>query len=219
MTRHVKLPQGTIKRLSIAVLVDQAVQWQGKPPQQQRVLVPPTPEKLKTIHDLVATAVGFTAARGDQLTVETLPFDSTLNAAPPVPDLPAPPKGKKPPATLLEQLKENPLLMWGAIGAGAVILLLLVLVLFRGKGVKNVRVAETPALPAATTADREAVPVSAAGRETVNINANPAPTAGAFQLPASRVDVIVTQLRESATTNADAWAQVLRSWVAEEERG
>ena len=59
-TKHVKLAQGNIKRLSIAVLLDQTVQWEVKGSQMQRVLVAPTPEKIKSIHDLVATAVGLT---------------------------------------------------------------------------------------------------------------------------------------------------------------
>src|SRR5205809_5513568 len=64
--KHTRIPQGAVKRLSVSVLVDQGVRWE----KQQQVLVPPTPEKMKMIHDLVAGVIGFNAARGDQLTVE-----------------------------------------------------------------------------------------------------------------------------------------------------
>ena len=57
-------------------------------PAKQRVLVPPAPETLKTIKDLVAGVTGFNAERGDQLIVETLPFESSLNAQPPPPSAP-----------------------------------------------------------------------------------------------------------------------------------
>jgi flagellar biosynthesis/type III secretory pathway M-ring protein FliF/YscJ len=40
-------------------------------------------EKIRTIRGLVAAATGFSGTRGDQLTVETLPFESTLGAEPP----------------------------------------------------------------------------------------------------------------------------------------
>ena len=53
------------------------------------MLVPPSPEKLKIIKDLVAGITGFNAERGDQLVIETLPFETTLllepPAAPPAP--------------------------------------------------------------------------------------------------------------------------------------
>ena len=63
--RHTKLPQGSIKHLSVAVLIDQEVKWEGQGSHQKRVLVPPSPEKLKTIHDVVADAGGvFGGARG-----------------------------------------------------------------------------------------------------------------------------------------------------------
>jgi flagellar M-ring protein FliF len=81
--RRMKLPQGTIKRISIAVLLDQNVRWEGVGPQARRILEPPPPERIKAIRDLVAAATGFSAERGDQLIVESLPFETTLNLPPP----------------------------------------------------------------------------------------------------------------------------------------
>ena len=81
--RHIRIPQGVIKRMSLAVLMDQVVRWEGNGPQKHRVFIPPAPETLKTIKDLVAGVTGFSAERGDQLVVETLPFESSQNAEPP----------------------------------------------------------------------------------------------------------------------------------------
>ena len=67
--------------MSLSVLVDQTVRWEGNGAARHRVLVPPAPETLKTIKDLVAAVTGFNAERGDQLIVESLPFESSLNAA------------------------------------------------------------------------------------------------------------------------------------------
>ena len=53
---------------------------------------PPSADKLKAIHDLVAGVIGFSAERGDQLIVETLPFETTLN---PEPLAPAPPQAPR----------------------------------------------------------------------------------------------------------------------------
>src|ERR1039457_3395401 len=56
--RHVKLPQGNLKHMSVSVLVDHAVRWEGSGPKAKRIVEPPTPEKLKVIKDLVAGIVG-----------------------------------------------------------------------------------------------------------------------------------------------------------------
>ena len=52
----------------------------------------PKPEKLKVIRDLVAGITGFNAERGDQLIVETLPFEITLLTEPPDSRPPGPAK-------------------------------------------------------------------------------------------------------------------------------
>lgn len=94
--RHTKIPQGVIKRMSLAVLLDQSVRWEGSGAQRHRVLIPPPPETLKTIKDLVAGVTGFSTERGDQLVVETLPFESSQNAEPPATPSSAPLPDKNP---------------------------------------------------------------------------------------------------------------------------
>lgn len=96
VVRHTKIPQGVIKRMSLAILVDQTVRWDGAGAQRHRVVIPPAPETLKTIKDLVAGVTGFSTERGDQLVVETLPFESSQNAEPPAPLPSAPAPGADP---------------------------------------------------------------------------------------------------------------------------
>ncbi len=66
---------GSVKRMSIAVILDNATQWdkdaKGEPVEKP---VPRTPEELKKIRDQVSSAVGFQAKRGDDLTVENIAF-------------------------------------------------------------------------------------------------------------------------------------------------
>jgi len=73
--RTVEQAPGTVKRMSIAVIVDHATQWdrdaKGDPLEKE---VPRSPEELKKIHDQVAAAVGFQTKRGDDLTVENIAF-------------------------------------------------------------------------------------------------------------------------------------------------
>ena len=95
--RRLRLPQGNVKRISAAVLVDQTLRWDGVGAKAKRIIEPPAPEKLKAIRELVAGAIGLDANRGDQLIVETLPFESTLAIEPPPGPAPA-----VPPAPLLK---------------------------------------------------------------------------------------------------------------------
>jgi flagellar M-ring protein FliF len=85
VVKHIKLPQGAIRRVSAAVILDQALHWEGTGASATRVLEPPSPEKLKIVRDVVAGAVGFQQERGDQILIDTLPFDATLSIPAPEP--------------------------------------------------------------------------------------------------------------------------------------
>ncbi|HEX3745140.1 MAG TPA: flagellar basal-body MS-ring/collar protein FliF [Bryobacteraceae bacterium] len=128
--RTTRIPQGVVRRMSLAVLVDQTVQWDGDGANRKKVLVPPTPETLKTIRDLVAGVTGFDEQRGDQLIVDSLPFESSLNAQPPPSNHPtsAKPAVKQPP--ILEFYNKYRDLMLPA-AVGMVLLIVLIAVVFR----------------------------------------------------------------------------------------
>ena len=78
VVRHTRIPQGVVRKMSLSVLVGQPVHWEGSGKSRHQVVTPPTAETMKTIRDLVAGVTGFDADRGDQLIVETLPFESTM---------------------------------------------------------------------------------------------------------------------------------------------
>ncbi|MBI2687127.1 MAG: flagellar M-ring protein FliF [Acidobacteria bacterium] len=101
--RHIKFPQGQVKRLSVSVLLDYTVKMENG----KRTIEPPPPERLRAIKDIVAAAVGFQQERGDQLIVEALPFDATRTPFPPVTDArPAPVRSRlQLPATVPDWLR------------------------------------------------------------------------------------------------------------------
>src|ERR1700691_268255 len=156
--RHVKLPQGEFKRVSVSLLLDQDVRWEGKPAHQ--VLIPPSAEKLKTIRDLVAGVIGFKAERGDQLIVETLPFEATLHSDPPSPAGPASPLAT--PADRVPAWLRTPKGM-GVAGGGAI--LLLVLAVFGLRRLRG-RPAPSVAVLAALPPGLESAPVMIDGDST-----------------------------------------------------
>ncbi|MBT9568123.1 MAG: flagellar M-ring protein FliF, partial [Thiobacillus sp.] len=69
--QHIRQPVGQIKRLSVAVLVNQKVETDN---QGKARPIPPTAEELKRINDLAREAMGFSEARGDTLNVASAPF-------------------------------------------------------------------------------------------------------------------------------------------------
>lgn len=125
--RHVKLPQGLVKRQSVSLLVDSEVRWEGSGDKAKRMVEPPSAARLKTIRDLVAGVIGFSAERGDQLVVESLPFEATLNPEPPATVAPAAPVRQAP---WQEQLLKSKYFVVGA-GAGLAVLLALLMLIWR----------------------------------------------------------------------------------------
>ena len=81
--KHLKLPQGTVKRVSVAIILDQGLHWEGTGPSAKRVLDPPSTDTLKVVKDVVSGVIGFQQERGDQVLVESRPFDATLTVAAP----------------------------------------------------------------------------------------------------------------------------------------
>jgi flagellar M-ring protein FliF len=208
VTKHLKLPQGTVKRLSIAVLVDQGSRMEGQGAQAHRVVIPPDTEKMKVIQTLVGTLVGLDTMRGDQLTVEALPFDNSMND----PGSPGAPGAQKKPDEVfsLETLKKKPALLWGSVGGVVLVIGLLAFVLARMMrgGQRGGSVETRQALPVVDTYAGLPLPGAAA------------PLGEPSRLPAlmpSRTEVLLTQLQENRSNNPEAWANILRSWLAEEE--
>jgi flagellar M-ring protein FliF len=209
LTKHVKLPQGAIKRLSIAVLVDQGAKWEGQGKQMHRVVTPPDTEKIKAIQTLVSTLVGLSPERGDQITVEALPFDSTLNME--LPPAQTPESAKRDNLTALETLKQKPIILWGSAGGAVLVIALVVFAVSRGK--KREPMPNMPEVlsPAASMPSLTAAPGSQPGATAANEGS---------RLPAlmpSRTEVLLNQLQESGRNNPEAWAGVLRGWLSEEE--
>jgi flagellar M-ring protein FliF len=77
LTRHTIDPVGEIKKLSVAVIVDDALKSEkGSSGETTKRTVPRRPDELKKIKDLVIAAVGVDTKRGDLLTVENVSFDA-----------------------------------------------------------------------------------------------------------------------------------------------
>jgi len=229
--RRVRLPQGIVKRVSAAILVDHNLRWEGTGAAAKRILEPPTPERLKTIRELAAAAIGLAADRGDQLIVEALPFETTLNLAPPGP--PAPPPAPAPtfvlPAWLEQIRRQSGPLVLAAAGGGALLVLAFLLIWRRRR--RRARVTLPGALAGRAAAgalepgdlsrqaeqDLQASLVEVAAqrdRQTAEALSTLRPPPAATK----KAEVLTKHLVEMSRKEPLATAQVLRAWLRERDR-
>jgi flagellar M-ring protein FliF len=189
----------------------------------KQVLIPPSPEKLKTIKDLVAGAISFKAERGDQLIVETLPFEATLRSEPPESLAPVVPPGA--PASSLEKRLRDPKILIGAAGG---VVLLLVLAFFGMRrlrkpagataavGVALQAVNGVPAVTSGETVDKK-VEAQVAGQAERQARLD-AQALDSIKLPhagASKSEALNKYLRESLKKDPTSQVQTLRTWLHE----
>ena len=220
--RHVRLPEGTIKRVSVSLIVDHSVRWEGAGAKARKIVEPPSPEKLKSIHDLVAGVIGFNQERGDQLIVESLPFESTINAQP-VEQLPAsPPAVPRPgwPGSFQELLRNKTLLIGAGGGLVVLILLSVVVVKMLGKGGNAPRAVTAPALsgvaspaPDVNRTIEAQLAERAALKQQQELEA-----LNALKLPpvtTKKTEVLTKHVAEQAKKDATGAAQVVRTWMTD----
>jgi flagellar M-ring protein FliF len=227
--KKTRLPAGAMRKMSLAVLVDQTVSWVKEGAAYKRALVPPDPQRLKVIHDLVAGITGFNAERGDQLIVETLPFETTLLTEPPD-SRPAGPAKTAPPPLPFGLTRPA-----FGIGGGVALLLIVALgasLLRRRRGGAGVRVSSPAALTAGEGGDTEAeaAPVSSleaafdakvAERDALQ-NRLDAQALNALKLapPITKTaEVLARHLREKIKQDAVVPAQILHSWIHGDDEG
>jgi flagellar M-ring protein FliF len=218
MVKHLKLPQGSVKRISVSVLLDQTVRFdKGK-----RVIEPPSPEKLKVVKDLVVGIAGVVPERGDQIIVESFPFESTLsleqqNSGPAAPLLPAPSAGQ-----WLQQLMQKNVAVVAGV-AGGILLLLAGFVVFKMKR-KKVSATVTAGLGAAGS-DRRAIGGRLDSQKALETELAEEAAAKeqqdrevlkSLKLPAittKKTEVLVKHIGMETKKDPAVMAQVIRSWL------
>lgn len=208
MVKHTRIPQGIIKHMSLAVLLDQAVHWEGTGASRQRVFDPPKPETIQSLKGLISAATGLNMERGDQLIIESLPFESTQNAEPP----PPPAKKAKPVTAPVEPAwqqfvtKYRDLAAMIAMGIAMLTFVLrMVMSMFRSKGGREPEAARE--LPAAY----EPGALQAANR------AGPSHELARVSAPAEEPLDVPERVRELARRDTALAANVVRAWLQEEK--
>jgi flagellar M-ring protein FliF len=211
VVRKMHLPQGTVKRVSLSVLLDHAVRWEGQGKARKAVVTPPSPEKIKVLHDLLAGVIGFSQERGDQIIIEALPFESTSQSVESGPMVSDKPTGDQRAPRWLN--KQN-VLMFG--GASAVLLVMVGGGLFLAARKKKSRVKIPAGLP------QSAAAAVASGGGHALPGAFNTETLNGFRVPVAtsdRGEATLRAIRESAVKNSPALANAVRTWLQEADAG
>jgi len=213
LVKHTRMPQGAVKRISVSVLIDHELKWEGPAQKQRRVLIPPSAERLKSIHDVVAGIAGLDTVRGDQLIVETLPFEATLSAEPPSAATPSPagPDPRFP--KWMVPLISDPKNMIIACVAAISIPVLLIVVMFMMR--KKPKVSTEAIREIGGSSDRVDVAIGGAG-EQQKLEADPPPIQ--LKLPketTKKSEFLIKHIRETLPKDNSSMVNVLRTWLTD----
>jgi flagellar M-ring protein FliF len=225
--KKMRLPAGGIRKMSLAVMVDQELRWERDGNGYKRVLVPPPPEKLKIIKDLVAGVTGFSADRGDQLVIDTLPFETTLQSEPPgMPPAQGPAPTQSPQPLWRIPWDKKHMLLAGGAGAGALLLAVAALWLFRRRGKKHIPAVQATvpaelAPPSGGTTEKigDKMESKLAERDALQHKLEEQALNSLKLAPVitKTSEVLAKHLREKISKEPDVASQILRAWVREEE--
>lgn len=189
---HTRNPVGRVRRLSIAVLVDNLPKANDK---GEVVATPLSPEQIAKVEALVREAVGFDDKRGDSVTVQNAPFMQNDALTPP----PALPFWKQP------ELRD-----YARQGLGALVLLVLGLAVLRPM-LKNLMGPPAPRTVQGvieTLHERRGEAAEALREDRVSIGAEPAvPKVYEQKLELAR---------QAVAQDPKRVAQVVKTWIGSE---
>jgi flagellar M-ring protein FliF len=218
--RAIDQATGSVKRMTLAVIVDNISAWEkdpkGEPVQK---FTPRSPDELKKIRDQVAAAVGIQPKRGDELTVENMAF-ATLQVNP------------KEEADAKKQFWVDlvrqfaPSVIYAVIGLAVFFMLILPMLRRMSAAINRptpLRVAsaeggEATMAGSSGGSTRKPVQVKSMSEIEAEIEAELNADA-AFSAPeARRRELIKKRLQGSSNEDPETMASLVRSWLLEEGR-
>lgn len=208
VSREVLREPGGIRRMSVAVLVDGTMEVQ---PDGSALWQPMPEEDLADLRDLVASAVGLEEARGDEITIKSMPLEQAVTGA----------DGTGPPASF-------PFDVMQLAQAGILALVALALGLFVLRPILAGRPAGAAALPepGSTEIAIPDAPVLSGEIEDGGFTPPPMNTVSDFDFPGADDGLPalgggagdpVARLREMIEERREETLEVLRDWMSDDK--
>ena len=196
---NMQLARGAIRRLSVAVLVDQVAFWDADAGKLSRR--PRDEQEMQSLRSLVAAAAGIDPTRGDVLTIENLPFTIFEEPA-------GPPPQEEEPATIvwLEWIKNNRHNLMAAGVLGAILTVAFMLWNRRRRKRNTLRLKKETEMKA----EQSRLELEAAEEAKLLKEAEEAKMLRGLRsttLATSRSQVLKKHLEETATKNPEAFVQ------------
>lgn len=205
VTRHTVSPQGQLSRLSVAVILDdERVTTKAADGTAQTSTRAWNDDGKKRISGIVAAAVGLDTERGDQLTVENIPFDAA-----PI-DAPLPEPGVV--TQLTDAAKEH----WPAALRGLGIFLIAIFALFgvlRPLARRAGTLVTVPELPPAATVPGARLPTVREMEGQIEAELDAMAATADRRLP-----VLTQRVAKLATDEPEQVARIVRGWMAEGDK-
>lgn len=197
-SREILREPGDIRRLSVAVLVNDVVE---PGPDGSRSVTPRPAEELQALGDLVSSAVGFDAARGDVVTIRAMAFEPVVAGG-------------------SEGVAAGPWLdLMALIRIGALALVALVLGLFVLRPIlASARRAPPPGLPPPAGGTLAPLADSAPAWEPMTAPLDLSGFGGAGGMEEAEIVDPVTRLRRLIESRQEETIQILHDWIDEPER-
>lgn len=193
VVRHVVEPAGRIRRITAALLVDDAMEVKQENGRRSEVSRKRTPEELKQIEDLAKAAIGIDANRGDSLTVQNLSFAPSPVEAP-----------VKPSATERVRVTLND---WSSMVRYAVLILLFLLAyLLLLRPLKRQLITTFRELPAQVASQNSRLPGEPLPGMMEGVALSP---------EQQRAATLRKQLVEKAKTEPNATGKLIQAWLHE----
>jgi flagellar M-ring protein FliF len=205
VTRHTVTPQGQLARLSVAVILDdERVTTKAADGTAQTTTRAWNQEGRDRISKLVSAAVGLDTERGDQLTVENIPFD----AAPLEVEAPAP--------GVVTQITDVAKEHWPAALRGLGIFLVAMFALFgvlRPLARRAGTLMTSPELPAAGALGSARLPTVREMEGQIEAELDAMAASADRRLP-----VLTQRVAKLAADEPEQVARIVRGWMAEGEK-
>jgi flagellar M-ring protein FliF len=204
VVRHTVKPRGDIARLSVAVVVDDDHQVKlDQAGKTVRSTKPRTPAEMQKIQQIVATAVGLDATRGDQITVENVAFDD--NSEP----MPEPTLMERYGDPVIQNLAPLVVLILG-LGALLFVVRPIMRAVLPPREKKAAVTVDTAPLPAATLPVKSIEEIE--GEIEAQLDAKAAP-----QLQDRKTPVLQRRVAKIVTDEPENAARLVRSWLLEDK--
>lgn len=190
---HTQSPTAQVKRLSVSVLVDGTYTpaEDGSAP----VFAPRSAEELQSLQQVVETAIGFNAARGDKVKIASVPFVDR-------PRLDA--------SDMAAADAADRTLMYAAGGGGALLLAALVFFMLRRRGGRDAATAEVVQFPTRVSELQRAI---STGDSTHDQNALQSALAAATT---DNLTTLREQVISASGDDPERTAEIIRAWLEED---